>query len=503
MTYTQEQVTNLGLAVQGYDEQLRAFETKYANGAAPSPADSVEIISLRARRDGANTTFEAAKSTYESEFRLQVAGGTPPNTTVTNALSTPGYTTDATSITFPVAFGSLRHYDNTPEGRERAYMDGLFILGTSFKPVDEDAGRGLREYCLDQLNTRYKGTTHNVRGDAYKGYAKRALGEAINATGGYLTPQVLEASVITIREQYGAFEANAQKVPLVTDDTRWPRRYQGIDANWEGEKISIPFDTSMEFNQISLNPKLLTSFIGISNQLTEDSIIPIADYVVGEMAYKFSYKIDSAAFLGTGTATYGGFLGLQTLFGATIPGTTTANPGLYTGTTAGEKSDWSKITIDEIVAWMGTLRMMGGNPADYKFYCSYAFMQQVLMRLKAKGGGNTVITLKDGAPGENLFQQEFLGHPIVPVQVLPSSATGDQTILAFFGNMGITSMLGVRKNLEVASSREAGSAFQTNQTYIRGIGRFAINNHDTGLTTVDPAGNHIASAMSAFRCSNS
>ena len=49
-----------------------------------------------------------------------------------------------------------------------------------------------------------------------------------------------------------------------------------------------------------------------SNELNEDAVLNIGDDLAGEIAYAFALKEDQCGFLGDGTSTYGGIVGVTT-----------------------------------------------------------------------------------------------------------------------------------------------------------------------------------------------
>jgi HK97 family phage major capsid protein len=62
----------------------------------------------------------------------------------------------------------------------------------------------------------------------------------------------------------------------------------------------------------------------MSNELSEDSVVSIANELIKEIATAFALKEDQSGFLGDGTSTYNGIVGivtkLDTLTAGTAPG---------------------------------------------------------------------------------------------------------------------------------------------------------------------------------------
>ncbi len=232
--------------------------------------------------------------------------------------------------------------------------------------------------------------------------------------------------------------------------------------------------------------------------MNQDAVISLGDYIAGEFAYSQAYALDDATFNGDGTLPYGGILGYNTLFQQNRLDTGGANPGLYTSLQAGSATDWNKIDKNDITNWLSKLSLFTDDLSRVKIFTSFAGYNQIFERLLTSGGGNTNITLAQGDSTKMVYGRNFLGYEIIPVQVLPRTAAG-AGIIMYAGDMGMSTMFGVRRELEIAASPVAGNAFVTNSTYMRGLFRGTVVNHSVGLDTVDKKGNPISGGMVAFK----
>jgi HK97 family phage major capsid protein len=109
-----------------------------------------------------------------------------------------------------------------------------------------------------------------------------------------------------------------------------------------------------------------------------------------------------------------------------------------------------------------------------RWFCSQQFYYGEMERLAAAAGGNTILSIMRGNDGGPLF----LGCEVVFVQVMPALRTANSQIVCYFGDPYLSSTLGDRKQLAIATSSEIG--FASDQLAVRGITRLDINNHDVG-----------------------
>jgi HK97 family phage major capsid protein len=123
------------------------------------------------------------------------------------AKSAPRASKAAVRVESPKMFGRLRNLKSADE----AYRFGRWAMGCL-------GHRKSADWCADHDILVTKGHTENV-----------------NTAGGFLVPDEFENSLITLRESFGVFRANARIVPMSSDVKRMPRRTGTVTANFVGE----------------------------------------------------------------------------------------------------------------------------------------------------------------------------------------------------------------------------------------------------------------------------
>ena len=355
------------------------------------------------------------------------------------AKSAPRANKAAVRVESPKMYGRLRNLKSADE----AYRFGRWAMGCL-------GHRKSADWCADHGVLVTKGHTENV-----------------NTAGGFLVPDEFENSLITLREQFGVFRANARIVPMTSDVKRMPRRTGTVTANFVGE-ASAGTQSQQTFDQVNLVAKKLMVLTKISSELNEDNIVALGDDLAGEISYAFALKEDSCGFEGDGTSTYGGIVGLKNaiLAGGTIAGTGTAPSGVTLG-------DCRK-AVGAIPQWADT--------ANAKWYMNRRMWNEVFLRLAEAAGGVTANEIRDSEDG-----LRFFGYPVVLAQAIPYAA-GDNETVAYFGDLSLAAYFGDRRSTTVEFSNAALNAFEQDELVVRGTERFDITISNVGSATSGDAG---------------
>ncbi len=292
----------------------------------------------------------------------------------------------------------------------------------------------------------------------------KAQGEGVDSAGGFLVPEELLANIIVLREQFGVFRQEVQVIPMGSDTLNWPRRVGGLTAYFTGENQAAT-ESQASWDNVNLTAKKLAALTRMSNEIAEDAVVSIADWLVGEIAYAFAAKEDDAGFNGDGTSSYGGIRGVTTLFadGSHTAGGYTTSSGTLTA-----------LTVADFTGVMGKLPQYALPGA--KWYMSQQMFYSAAGTVLAKGGGNTIATLANDP-----LNPRLLGFPVKIAQKLPIAAPGSGKVQFLFGDLSKASALGERRGVTIRRSDHR--YFENDQIGLLGTERFDINNHDLGDNT--------------------
>ena len=282
-----------------------------------------------------------------------------------------------------------------------------------------------------------------------------------NTKGGFLVPEPMEAAIIELREQYGVFRQNSTVWPMSDSVTIVPKMAGEITTYYVGENSTITASDAT-VQQVKLEAKKLASMTLVSSELNEDSVISVAEMISRSVAYQFAVAEDSAGFLGDGTSTYGGIVGLA---GALAAGSLVTATGNLT---------FSALTFANFESVVGAAKMWAG--ARPRWYISQAGWAASMQRLANAAGGVTMAEIAGG------MQPQFLGYPVVVTQVLTSALTSTTGLRAcYFGDLAVGSYLGSRRGISIAV--DSSRYFEQDSIAIKATQRFDINVHDRGTAS--------------------
>ena len=344
-------------------------------------------------------------------------------------------------------YGNLKSFtDREIQGQtvravDQAYAAGMWLKATLFDNAEA------KDWCKS-------------RGMA----VEKAQGESPNAAGGFLVPEELLANIIVLREQFGVFRQQCRVIPMGSDTLNWPRRVGGLTAYFTGENSAIT-ESQASWDNVNLTAKKLGALTRMSNEIAEDAVVSIADWIVGEIAYAFAAKEDDCGFNGDGSSTYGGIRGLSAIF---ADGAHTA--GQYTVSSA----TLASLVVADFTSTMGKLPQYALPGA--KWYMSQQMFYTAAGVVLAKAGGNTIATL-----AADPMNPRLLGFPVVLAQKLPIATPGSGKPMFYFGDLSLSSALSERRGVTIRRSDDR--YFENDQIGLLGTERFDINNHDLGDTT--------------------
>lgn len=318
----------------------------------------------------------------------------------------------------------------------------------------------------------------------HKGYAKWAMDNNIeiktftegnNTDGGYLVPEDTVEAVMNLREQYGVFRKYARsasgKIIVNTSETN-------VFAISEGGAFT---ETSMGWKPINFTPKKFGAYFRYSSELNDDALVNIADEIANDLALAFAQKEDECGFVGDGTGTYNGIVGLNythrlVLEQAGGTWTNDTHKGYLASAVVAAGNAWSEITAANLDAMKAKLSSRATNIA---FFCSPEFKYEVFTRLMGSPSGNTTGDFATPLP------QTWRGIPIIEIFAMPTSEANSQVPL-ILGDLSKSSALRVYKEMTLDTTTGTDDFFN-DIIPVRAKIRLDINN------TLD-AGNYNATA---------
>lgn len=235
-----------------------------------------------------------------------------------------------------------------------------------------------------------------------------ALQEGTDSEGGYLVPDEVEHTLIEALESENIFRTLAHVIQTASGDRKIPVVASKGTASWVDEEGAIT-ESDDAFNQVSIGAYKLGTLIKVSNELLNDSVFNLEQYISKEFARRIGNKEEDAFFNGDGS---GKPVGIFHSTGGAQVGVTTAST--------------SAITADEVIDLFYSLG------APYRKNAVWVVNDATVKAIrKLKDGNGNYLwqpALTSGTP------DTLLGRPVKTSAYVPTIASGAKVIA--FGDFG-------------------------------------------------------------------
>ena len=424
--------------------EMSAMEEGMEEGSAEmSEEQEASLRELSERADKIKEKIEFCEKIQAKELELRsVLERSAPAAAIEKKTEEAPAVQEKRHFAVPKAVGNLKAFVGA-NAEERAYRAGMHLKATLFN--DSEA----RRWCED----------HRVE--------SRAQAGGVNSLGGVLVSDEMSSEIIRLVEEYGAFPQYARRVPMSSDTLVIARRTGGLAARAVGENTEVS-TSDVTFDNVQLVAKIWGVANRVPNSLLEDSIIDLADAMAVEVAQAFAESFDNAGFIGDGTSTYHGTVGV----------TTKINDGSHTKSVvnaASGNNTFDNLDLNDFTNTVSRLPLYARRQAAW--YISPAGYGSSMLRLMMAGSGNSASDIAGGA-GLN-----FLGFPVRLVHSMVSDLTGTASEIAcLFGDLSQAATFGERRAVSIRTASERYIEFD--QTLTFATTRNAMVVHDLGSTSV-------------------
>jgi HK97 family phage major capsid protein len=354
-------------------------------------------------------------------------------------------------------YGKLQAFKGE-DAQLNAYRSGRFLAAVLFNHAQS------RQWCHE----------HGVEIRSDREFDKRAMSESINTAGGFLVPDEFEQAIIDLREEYGIARKELRIQPMASDHSNQPKKTGGLTAYPRGENQAAT-ESHQQWGNVEMTARSWDVLTRISNELSEDAVINLADDIANDGARAFATAEDNACINGDGTSAYHGIIGIRTKM---IDG---SHAGSYYDVSTG-CDEWADFTDAHLLKLVGLLPQYAD--ANAKWHCSRVAKLSVFDRLSRAAGGNTVINMATG------IVKSYADYPIVVWPSMPSDDSGaalNNKIMLMFGDLRLSSKIGARRGITIAKLTELYAT--SGQIGIMMTERFDINHHSiTGNTPATDRG---------------
>ena len=229
-----------------------------------------------------------------------------------------------------------------------------------------------------------------------------ALQEGVDTEGGYLVPDEFEHTLVEALEEENIFRKLAKVIQTSSGERKIPVVSSKGSANWIDEEGPY-VDSDDSFGQVTISSFKLGTTIKVSEELINDSVFDLENYISKEFARRIGAREEEAFFTGDGNGKPLGFLA--------------ATGGAEVGVTAASAT---AITADEIIDLYYSLKTPYRKNAVW--ILNDATVKAVRKLKDSTGQYLWQPSLTDGTP------DKLLGRPVYTSAYMPTAAAGAKTI---------------------------------------------------------------------------
>lgn len=282
----------------------------------------------------------------------------------------------------------------------QAAIDAELAKATSTPITNQPNGKADGDSKQGRASDEYKRAFWNGMRNKMSYEVQNALSIGTDSEGGYLVPDEYEKKLVQALEDEVFFRSLANVIKTSSGDRKIPIVTSKGEAAWidEGGQFSESDDS---FGQTSIGAYKLATMIKVSDELLNDSVFNIENYISKEFARRIGTKEEEAFFVGDGKGKPEG------LFGSADLGVTAATVN---------------ITFDDVMDLFYSLR------APYRKKATWLLNDSTVKAIrKLKDGNGNYIwqpSVRDGEP------DRILNRPYRTSIYVPELAAGNR-VMAF------------------------------------------------------------------------
>lgn len=282
----------------------------------------------------------------------------------------------------------------------QAAIDAELAKATSTPIINQPNGKADGDSKQGRASDEYKRAFWNGMRNKMSYEVQNALSIGTDSEGGYLVPDEYERKLVQALEDEVFFRSLANVIKTSSGDRKIPIVTSKGEAAWIDEGGQFP-ESDDSFGQTSIGAYKLATMIKISDELLNDSVFNIENYISKEFARRIGTKEEEAFFVGDGKGKPEG------LFGSADLGVTAATVN---------------ITFDDVMDLFYSLR------APYRKKATWLLNDSTVKAIrKLKDGNGNYIwqpSVRDGEP------DRILNRPYRTSIYVPELAAGNR-VMAF------------------------------------------------------------------------
>lgn len=290
--------------------------------------------------------------------------------------------------------------------------------------------------------------------------------------GGYLVVPEMDAAIAYYREERGVGRSIMEVKTGSAERVDRNRNLGGTNVLPLGEgQTYTPSD--IKFDRIGATAKKFGAITKASVELNEDVYTSLAEEIAKDHGYAHAVKEDQCIFLGDGTSTYNGLVGIGETFKALVTGaggtwTTDANKIYAAGVQVATGATVASVTLQDLFKMQAKVATFPGMNNAF-ILPSQIWYGQIVPSIMDKGGLTTT-EIVNGVP------RVFLnGFPVIFADEMytPILTAENNQFIAYFGDASAAGLFYDRLGLSITPSQEAG--YLNDELYWKSTARYGLN----------------------------
>lgn len=329
-------------------------------------------------------------------------------------------------------------------------------------------------------------------------FRRKDMGTESDSLGGFLVVPELEAAVSYYREERGVGRSMMEVKTGSTERVERNRNLGGTNVLALGEgQTYTPSD--VKFDRVGVTAKKFGALTKASVEITEDAYTSLAEEIAKDHGFAHAVKEDQCIFLGDGTSTYNGLVGINETFKALVTGaggtfTNDSHKAYAAGIQVATGSTVASVTVSDLIKMQSKVATFPGM--NNKFYIPSQIWYGQISPLITSVSGNTTTQIVDGLPRTflNGFEVVFTDELYTPILTAENNA-----FVAFFGDATQAGLFYDRLGLSITPSQEAG--YLSDELYWKSTARYGLNWWNVGNAS-STAANRKRGALAALVTKN-
>lgn len=276
----------------------------------------------------------------------------------------------------------------------------------------------------------------------------------VAGSGGWFVPSQYIAEIIEmLRAKAVVIEMGATVLDgLTASPVEIPRQSSASTAYWVGENVSIT-ESMIGDERLSLTPKSVAALVKTSMRLVKLSSPAVETLIRNDIAKQIALAIDLAALRGSGTES--------------TPRGIKNTTGVSTVAIGANGGDFTHAIAQNMITEVEASDALEGNPG-------FVFHSRIKNKLKKEriaqfsgdtGGAYVILPMTDQMLADSIGYKYGTSNQI-PTNLVKGTSTDCSEV--YFGNWADL-IIGQWGGLELMASKEASTAFERNQLWIRAI----------------------------------